>query len=96
MLGVIGRSQAAAGRDSDALETVEKLKRLRTESYSSALPIAEVYASLGDLDQAFEWIDTAVEERAGLIGNIKHPVIFAPLRKDPRYDALVRRIGFPD
>jgi tetratricopeptide (TPR) repeat protein len=97
MLGVLGMSEAAAGRKPDALEKVEKLKNLRAGRYSSALPIAWVYASLGDADRAFEWIDTAVEDRESMLLGIKHaPIIFAPLRKDPRYDALVRRIGFPE
>jgi hypothetical protein len=59
----------------------------------SAWGIAALHASLGDVDDAFRWLETAIEERAaGMILLRVHPRL-DPIRKDPRYAALVRRVG---
>ena len=52
-----------------------------------------LHASLGDVDEAFRWLDIAVEERApGLILLRVHPRL-DPIRNDPRYRRLVRQLG---
>ena len=97
LLGVLGMAQAAAGRPRDARATLEKLLAMRTEGYTPALPVAEIYAHLGELDRAFEWLDVALEQREPLIIALKHhQVHYAPLKGDPRYDAALKRIGFPE
>jgi hypothetical protein len=58
--------------------------------------IAETYQALGDLDQAFEWLEVAFREKDPFLFS----VLFAnphldSLRSDARYDDLLRRIGFP-
>jgi hypothetical protein len=59
----------------------------------SAWGIAALHASLGDVDEAFRWLDVAIEERApGLILLRVHPRL-DPIRKDPRYRPLLRRVG---
>jgi hypothetical protein len=59
----------------------------------SAWGIAAVHACLGDVDEAFRWLDVAADERAaGLILLRVHPRL-DPIRSDPRYGALVRRAG---
>jgi hypothetical protein len=52
-----------------------------------------VHASLGDVDEAFRWLDIAVEEKAsGLLLLRVHPRL-DPIRKDPRYWPLVEKVG---
>jgi hypothetical protein len=52
-----------------------------------------MHASLGDVDEAFRWLDVAIEERSpGLILLRAHPRL-DPIRQDPRYLALVRQLG---
>jgi hypothetical protein len=52
-----------------------------------------IHASLGDVDEAFRWLDVAIEERApGLILLRVHPRL-DPIRNDPRYRPLVRKLG---
>ncbi len=59
----------------------------------SAWGIAALHASLGDVDDAFRWLDIAAEERAaGMILLRVHPRL-DPIRGDPRYRPLVRRVG---
>jgi tetratricopeptide (TPR) repeat protein len=59
------------------------------------LGAAQVYCQLGDKDKAFLWLNKAYEAREISLMNLKVDPIFEPLRSDPRYADLVRRIGFP-
>ncbi len=96
-LGFLGMCQAVAGRQEEALRTIDKLKDLRAERYCAASPIAWVYAHLDDFNQAFQWLDTAFEERDGLLVLLKqYPWPNESFRQDPRYQELLRRIGFPE
>ena len=96
-LGFLGMCQAVAGRQEEALRTIDKLKDLRAERYCAASPIAWVYAHLGDFNQAFQWLDTAFEERDGLLAILKqYPWPNESFSQDPRYQELLRRIGFPE
>ena len=59
----------------------------------SAWGIAALHASLGDVDEAYRWLDAAVEEGATGLSLLRvHPRL-DPIRKDPRYRALLRRVG---
>lgn len=59
-------------------------------SYVSAYDIAVVHAGLGDSTPAFEWTMKAVEQRHFFIGRLNvHPRLDG-LRKDPRFDALLK------
>ena len=69
------------------------LTEARKKGVVSAWGIAVLHASLGDVDEAFRWLDIAIEERSsGLILLRVHPRL-DPIRKDPRYAPLVRRLG---
>jgi serine/threonine protein kinase/tetratricopeptide (TPR) repeat protein len=85
--------EAAAGNKTEAGRILAELKEVRSTRVVSAWGIAVLHASLGDVDEAFRWLDLAVEERApGLILLRVHPRL-DPIRKDPRYRPLVRRVG---
>jgi len=74
---------------------IEIRQAQRKTGYSSAYKIAQLYADLGNEDQAFEWLDTAYQERAiGLLG-LKTDFLLDPLRSDPRFAELVRKVGLP-
>ena len=73
-------------------KAIEIRKAQRKTGYSSAYEIASMYADLGDKDQAFQWLNTAYQEREeGMLG-LKTDFLLDPLRSDPRFAALVRRI----
>jgi len=55
--------------------------------------IAETYAYLEDKDQAFRWLDKAYEVKSGTMPWIKVDPSLDPLRSDPRFGALLRRMG---
>jgi len=60
-----------------------------------AYQIAEVYALRGEKDKAFEWLQTALDDRdAGMLGLLTDPLLRG-LRDDPRYKNLVAKVGLP-
>ena len=63
--------------------------------YSSAYEIAQLYADLGDEEQAFRWLNTAYQERGFYLLGLKTDFLLDPLRSDPRFDELVRKVGLP-
>jgi hypothetical protein len=68
----------------------------RSSRTVSAWGIAAVHASLGDIDEAYRWLDIAVEEGAsGLVMLRVHPRL-DPIRNDPRYWPLVEKVGLGD
>jgi TolB-like protein/class 3 adenylate cyclase len=58
--------------------------------------VAVGYAMIGETDEAFAWLERAYRERDPAMFAFKSHPLFDPLRSDPRYDDLVRRIGFPE
>jgi hypothetical protein len=63
--------------------------------YSSAYQIAILYADLDDKDRAFEWLNTAYQERDFNLLSLKTDFQLDPLRSDPRFAELVRKVGLP-
>ncbi|MCI4566654.1 hypothetical protein [Lysobacter sp. CFH 32150] len=57
--------------------------------------IAQVHAWRGDKDAAFEWLERACAERDTGIARIRGDLLLDRIKDDPRYTALVRKIGFP-
>ena len=89
----LGHLEAAAGNEKEARRILAELTEARSKRVVSAWGIGALHASLGDVDEAFDWLDVAVEEKAsGLILLRVHPRL-DPIRQDPRYRPLVRRVG---
>jgi len=57
--------------------------------------MAFTYASLGDKDHAFAWLDKAVDQRNWCIIYLKNDPVWDPLRSDPRFKQLLQRVGLP-
>jgi TolB-like protein/DNA-binding winged helix-turn-helix (wHTH) protein/Flp pilus assembly protein TadD len=87
----LARAYAASGKTSEATKLLVDLKKRSTPTYSHASEIAVIYAALGDKNQAMAWLEKGFEERFNP-GVLLRPG-FDPLRSDPRFQELVRRIG---
>ena len=57
--------------------------------------LAKLYANAGEKDKAFEQLSTAFEEKNGELDVIKVDPLLDPLRGDPRYNELLRRMNLP-
>lgn len=85
--------EAAAGNEKEARRILQELTAARATRVVSAWGIAVLHASLGDIDEAFDWLEIATKERSsGMLLLRVHPRL-DPIRKDPRYPVLVRRLG---
>ncbi len=91
----LGYTYAVAGRRREAQETLKELKELSKRRYVSPFEIAMVYTSLGEKDQAFEWLEKAYEERDPNMVWLKNVAWLDPLRSEPRFQSLLRRMNFP-
>jgi TolB-like protein/Tfp pilus assembly protein PilF len=74
---------------------IEVLKNESQKEYVPPYDIARYYALMGDRDHAFEWLEKSYAERSGPLESIKADNFFEPLRSDPRYIDLLKRMGFP-
>ncbi len=93
-LSILGYSYGIAGRKQDAQKILDRLREMARQRYVPAYSYAIVYLALRDKDQAFQWLDKAVEERSSLVVYfLKAEPMFDPLRNDPRYHDLLRRMN---
>ncbi|HKZ01355.1 MAG TPA: tetratricopeptide repeat protein, partial [Pyrinomonadaceae bacterium] len=81
------------GISGNRAEAERVLNELPHQSYTNAFIVASLHASLGNRDQAFEWLERAYHERVDNLIWLKVDPRFASLRGDPRYADLVQRIG---
>jgi pentatricopeptide repeat protein len=93
VLGVLIRAYAHAGRRSDALRVLEELKKRRSNGYVPAGAFVNAYLGLGDTEEAFVWLEKAYQEKSNILQFVKTHPYFDPIRDDPRFVDLVRRIG---
>ncbi|HJQ64877.1 MAG TPA: tetratricopeptide repeat protein, partial [Gemmatimonadales bacterium] len=90
---MIVRALAPLGRRDEAEAIMQRLDEESRQHYVRAEILAMGYAALGDLDHAFDCLERAFQARsAGMIYLHLDPG-YAPLRADPRFADLVRRIG---
>lgn len=89
----LGITYAKMGRREDARRVLDQLIQKSRQQYVTADSIAAVYVALGEKDEAFRWLDRAVEEHSGAFYSYMFCPEFRPLRSDPRFTDLLRRIG---
>ena len=95
ILAGLGHAYALAGNRSDAQGVLQTLLARAKKSYASPFDIALVYTALGDKDAAFAWLDKAMKEHSTWLVYSKWEPRLDPLRSDPRFQDLLRRIGLP-
>ena len=90
---MIVRSLVALGETEEAAAIMERLEAQARSEYLRSEVLAMGHAALGDFDKAFDALERAVDAHsAGLIYLHLDPA-YAPLRSDPRFTAMVKKIG---
>jgi TolB-like protein/DNA-binding winged helix-turn-helix (wHTH) protein/Tfp pilus assembly protein PilF len=82
-----------AGRRTEALHLIDELKRRHKTTYLSPAGFVFPYLALGDYDQAFAWLERAYREQANTLMYLRVDPFFDPVRNDPRFKDLLRRVG---
>jgi TolB-like protein/Tfp pilus assembly protein PilF len=77
-------------------EVERSLERIAAGEYVRPSRLANVYAGLGQVDEAFEWLERAYAERDGSLAFIKTNPAYDGLRSDPRFQDLLRRMNIPE
>jgi serine/threonine-protein kinase len=91
--GVLAYSLARAGRRADAQHVIDELILASKTKFVSQSTIAMGYGGLGDKNKAFQWVEKSLESHDEAIFWIyKHPM-FSPLRDDPRYKELLKKLN---
>lgn len=91
-LGALGYAYAVSGRRTEALRMLAELHEVSRRHYVSPADVAAIYTGLGDRNQAFNWLEKAYQERTPNLLFLNMEPKFDSLRKDSRFDDLVRRI----
>ena len=87
---------AMMGDREKATELFEKLKELSKTQYVSPIVLAILPMLLGDLDEAFGPLEKALADKANALVYLNVEPFFDPLRADPRFAELIKKMGFPE
>ena len=86
---------ALSGKRREAEQIIDELKTRSKQSYLSPTIIAFIYGALGENERAFEWLEKAYEGHDFLLVFLKVEPMYDPLRSDPRFTELLRRVDLP-
>jgi pentatricopeptide repeat protein len=87
------RGLAQAGRIAEAEKLLNEMKADAKQKYISPLEIAAACTGLGHTDEAMAWLDRAYAERSPTLYILNAEPRWDTLRSNPRFQALLRRIG---
>ena len=92
----LGFAYAVAGKQEEGRSILARLKQQHDKGLVPSGSIAILYGALGELDEAFAWLEKAYQEHDPELTYIKVPGRrFEPLRHDPRFKKLLVRMGLP-
>ena len=94
-LGNLGDAYARAGRKEDAQSILARLKKASRDHYISPYQTGLIYASLGQPDEALEWLERAYNDRFWMMAFLKVDPRWDSLRSNPRFIDILRRTGLP-
>ncbi len=89
-----GIALSFSGQSEEARDVVNEMIALRDKGENISTNIAVVYAALGDMTEAFRWVDRAVDDRDFMV-TMPTLSIWDWFRHDPRFAAMLKRIGHP-
>jgi eukaryotic-like serine/threonine-protein kinase len=95
-LAQLAHAYGTAGRRREAERTIAKLLERRKNGFVPAANIALAYAGLGDRDEAFRWLEVALEDHSEFLTYLKVEPGCDPIRSDPRFAGVLRRIHLQD
>ena len=84
---------AVLGRTDDAYKALREAEAIRGERYISPTDIAQAYVRLGEIESAFKWLNMAYEEKSSGLVDLRVEPAYDPIRSDPRFGDLLRRVG---
>jgi serine/threonine protein kinase/tetratricopeptide (TPR) repeat protein len=95
ILGHVGGAYAKLGRTDEVRKVLQQAEKSWKPDGQSSIWVSAIYACLGEKDAAFDWLEKAFQEHTHFLAYLKFHPLFDNLHGDPRFDALVKRIGIP-
>jgi hypothetical protein len=95
-LGNLGYLYAFAGHPAEAEEIRGELEAMSRQRYVSAYMLALIEAALGEGNRSFQLLEEALRSGDWLINLLRVDSRIDPLRSDPRFTDLIRRVGFEE
>jgi hypothetical protein len=92
-LYITGLAYAKAGRRRDAEQFIDRIREAAKTRYVRPVWTASIFAALGEKDKAFAELESGFAERDCFMPRITEDPFMDPLRDDPRFQELLRRIG---
>jgi serine/threonine protein kinase/tetratricopeptide (TPR) repeat protein len=95
MRAALAHTLGAAGRTSEAVQTLDELTELATHRYVAPHFFAGIHIGLGENDRAMEYLEKSYEEHCHWLFYLHIDPSMDPLRDDPRFQNLLQRVGLP-
>lgn len=86
----------SAGQKAHARHALERLFQLERREPVDAAAIVKAYISVGDKEHALDWLERAYTEKLTALTPLKVDPVYDPLRSDPRFQELLRRVGLAE
>jgi tetratricopeptide (TPR) repeat protein len=96
MIGWLGLALASAGEAGEANTLLDRLSEISRAAYVPPSSFAWIHLGLGNVDEAFTWMDRAIDGRDPMIVPIKSYPFLDPLRADLRFHALLRKMNLEE
>jgi tetratricopeptide (TPR) repeat protein len=93
-LAYLGYAYAASGDKNKGREMLDEIRRRSAKQYVSAFSLALLHAGLGENEAAMKQLENAYDEHAFELAQLNITPAFDPLRGEPRFQELVRKLGF--
>jgi len=93
-MGFLGYALAKSGKQAEARAVLAELLKSASERYVSSYNIALIYNGLGERDNTFAWLERGYKQRDQRMVFLKVEPKWNNLRADPRFQDLLRRVGF--
>jgi len=94
-VGWLGYAYGVSGQRAKALETMSRLQEMQERVFVQPYSFALVLTSLGEKDKALDWLEKAAGVRSDELIFFKVDPAMDPLRSEPRFQAILKRMGFP-
>ena len=94
--GAQARLYGKWGRQTEARFALKKLEEIYRHQAMDPGPMAWAYASMGNREEAFKWLEKGYQLHSNSMTTLKVDPTYDPLRKDPRFQDLLQRVGLGD
>ncbi|HSE39389.1 MAG TPA: protein kinase [Acidobacteriota bacterium] len=92
---LLGLAYALSGKKGEAKKIIKDLQEKRNRQHVRPYMLAELHTGLGERDRALEWLEKACDERDDWVVFLHVDPNMDPLRSEPRFHALLKRVGLP-